>query len=52
MNERSEQEVGTWMSQINVDHIAKARWGPPLADADGHAFCQASYEGKEKIGGQ
>ena len=40
------------MSQINVDHIAKERWGPPLADADWHAFCQASYKGKEKIGRQ
>ena len=29
-------------SCINVDHIAKERCGPPLVDADWHAFCQAS----------
>ena len=23
------EEVGTWKSYINVDHIAKERWGPP-----------------------
>ena len=38
-------EVGTWKSCINVDHIAKERWGPPLVDADWHAFCQAIYKG-------
>ena len=32
---------GTWKSCINVDHIAKRRWSPPLVDADWHAFCQA-----------
>ena len=36
-------EVGTWKSYINVDHIAKERWGPPLVDADWHAFCQAFF---------
>ena len=41
------EEVGTWKSYINVDHIAKERWGPPLADADRHAFSQALYEGIE-----
>ena len=39
--------MGTWNSYINVDHIAKERWGPPLADADWHAFCQALYKGIE-----
>ena len=38
-------EMGFWKSCINVDHIAKEIWGPPLADADWHAFCQASLEG-------
>ena len=38
-------EVGTWKSCINVDHIAKERWGRPLVDADWHAFCQAIYKG-------
>ena len=36
------EEVGTWKSYINVDHIAKERWSPPLVDADWHAFCQAN----------
>ena len=34
-------------SCINVDHIAEDRWGPPLVDADWHAFCQAIYKGIE-----
>ena len=38
------EEVGTWKSCINVDHIAKERWGPPLVDADWHAFCQAFFK--------
>ena len=41
------EEVGTWKSYINVDHIAKERWGPPLVDTDWHAFCQALYKGIE-----
>ena len=40
-------EVGTWKSCINVDHIAKERWAPPLVDADWDAFCQALYTGVE-----
>ena len=39
--------MGTWNSYINVDHIAKERWGSSLADADWHAFCQALYNGIE-----
>ena len=35
------EEVGTWKSYINVDHIEKERWGPPLVDVDWNAFCQA-----------
>ena len=38
---------GTWKSHIDVDHIAEERWGPPLVDADWHAFCQALYKGIE-----
>ena len=38
------EEVGTWKSYTNVHHIAKERWGPPLVDADWHAFCQALYK--------
>ena len=38
-------EVGTRKSCINVDHIAKEEWGPPMVDADWHAFCQVLYEG-------
>ena len=37
------EEVGTWKSYINVDHIAKERLGPPLVDADWPAFCQAVF---------
>ena len=32
---------------INVDHIKDDSWGPPLVDADWHAFCQAIYNGIE-----
>ena len=35
------EEVGTWKTYINVDHVE-----PPI-DADWHAFCQALYEGIE-----
>ena len=41
------EEVGTQKSCINDDHVAQERWGPPLADADWHAFCQATYKGTE-----
>ena len=41
------EEVGTWKSCINVNHIAKEWWGPSLVDADWHAFCQALYKGIE-----
>ena len=40
-------EVGTWKTCINVDHIEKERWGPPLVDYDWYAFCQALYKGTE-----
>ena len=40
-------EVGTWKSCINVDFITKERWGPPVVDADWHAFCQALYKATE-----
>ena len=33
--------VGSQNWCIKVDHIAQDRWGPPLVDAVGHAFCQA-----------
>ena len=32
-------DVGTWKSHINVDHMEKERWGPPLVETDWHAFC-------------
>ena len=41
------EEVGTWKSYMNVDHIAKDWWGPPLVDYDWHAFCQALDKGVE-----
>ena len=40
-------EVGTLRAFINTDHIEFERWGPPLVDADWHAFCQAIYKGIE-----
>ena len=43
-------EVGTQRAFFNTEHIEFERWGPPLVDADWHAFCQAIYkriEGKE-----
>ena len=40
-------DVNTLKSCINVGHIAQDRWGPPLVDADWHAFCQAIYKGNE-----
>ena len=44
--------MGTWKSCINVDHIAKERWGPPYVGADLHTFCQAFFFKalKEKTG--
>ena len=38
------EEVRSKKSCINVDHIAQDRWGPPLVDADWHAFWQAMYK--------
>ena len=42
------EEVGSQKSCINVDHIAHDRWGPPLVDADWHAFCHAIFKGIEE----
>ena len=39
--------MGIWKALINVDHIEKERWGPPLVDYDWYAFCQALYKGIE-----
>ena len=41
------EEVGTRESYINVDHIEKERWGPPVVDTDWHAFCHALYKSIE-----
>ena len=38
-------EVGTQRAFINTEHIQLERWGPPLVDADGHAFCQTIHKG-------
>ena len=43
-------EEDTQRAFTNTEHIEFERWGPPLVDADWHAFCQAIYnkiEGKE-----
>ena len=41
------EEVGSRKLCINGGHVAEDRWGPPLADADWHAFCRAIYKGTE-----
>ena len=41
------EEVGTWKSYINVDHIEKGEVGSSLVDADWHEFCQALHKGIE-----
>ena len=41
------EEINTQKACINVDHIYEKLWGPPSADADWHAFCQAIYKGVE-----
>ena len=38
-------EVGTQRAFINTEQIQLERWGPPLVDADGHAFCQTIHKG-------
>ena len=35
------EEVVTSKAYIDVNHIEPEKWGPPLVDADWHAFCQA-----------
>ena len=39
--------MNTAKACINVNHIENNRWGPPLVDADWHAFAQAIYAGIE-----
>ena len=46
------EEVGTLKAYVNVDHIEKERWSPPLLDYDWCAFCQALYEGIEGEDGE
>ena len=38
------EEVESQKSCINVDHYAEDRSGPPLVDADWHAFCHAIHK--------
>ena len=33
------EEVGSVRTVIDTTHIELERWGPPLDDADWHAFC-------------
>ena len=40
-------EVGTQGAFIDTEHIECERWGPPLVDADWHAFCRATSKGIE-----
>ena len=39
--------MDTLKACINVDRIGRKVLGPPLVDADWHAFCQAIYKGVE-----
>ena len=41
------EEVRSLRTLIGTKHIELERWGPPLVDADWHAFCQAIYKGCE-----
>ena len=41
------EEVNTLRACINVDHIEENKFGPPVVDADCHAFCQATHEAIE-----
>ena len=41
------EEVGSRRTFVDTKHIELERWGPPLVDADWHAFCQAIYKGSE-----
>ena len=41
------EEVDRLKACVNVNPIEEKKWGPPLVDADWHAFCQAIYEGIE-----
>ena len=45
--ELTSQRCGLTRAFINTEHIEFEWWGPPLVDADWHAFCQAIYKGIE-----
>ena len=36
------EEFGTLEACVDVDHVDKNVWRPPLVDADWYAFCQAT----------
>ena len=38
------EEVGTLKACINIDHIEDDSWGPPLGDADWHAFLPSNLQ--------
>ena len=41
------EEEGAQRSFFDTKHVMDRRCGPPLVDADWHAFCQAIYQGIE-----
>ena len=43
---RAEGE-GVRRNFMDTTNVEDHRWGPPLVDADGHAICQAIYQGIE-----
>ena len=40
-------EAGTQRAFMNTKHYELERWGPPLVDANWHAFCQTIFKGIE-----
>ena len=44
------EEVKTVKACSNIDHVEENRWGPPLVDADWHAFCLANREMSKATG--
>ena len=46
------EEVDTFDACINVDHVGDNFCGPPLVNADWHAFSQASHGGLKEVSGK
>ena len=44
--------MDTLKACINVDHMGEKFWGPPMVDADWHAFCQAIKKEVKEVSGK